>query len=205
MRVPQFLESALKPSFFKSCLLLSKSYCLQKYCFYIRGRPDRILLLQTPSLWPGYGTETKPTQFTASAGQNSSPAFSSRDLAGCFLPCPCTHRAAARSVPVGAAGHWPRLRAPAAARAASAGLSGSPGRALSPSPAGFCTAFTACKWHYKQLPRSHRDVIIPIKLKPILLPHPLYIGSFTKRILPLLYSKWTSWCTSSNSSYHLSS
>lgn len=86
MRVPQFLESALKPSFFKSCLLLSKSYCLQKYCFYIRGRPDRILLLQTPSLWPGYGTETKPTQFTASAGQNSSPAFSSRDLRDASFP-----------------------------------------------------------------------------------------------------------------------
>lgn len=50
-----------------------------------------------------------------------------------------------------------------------------------------------------------RDVIIPIKLKPILLQHPLYTGSFTKHIRPLLYPKWTSWCTSSNASYHLSS
>lgn len=37
-----------------------------------------------------------------------------------------------------------------------------------------------------------RDVIIPIKLKPIPLQHPLYTGSFTKHIRPLLYPKWTS-------------
>lgn len=80
-----------------------------------------------------------------------------------------------------------------------------PAGALTPSTPRFWPGFTSCRQGYKQLPRFHRNVSIPMKLKPILPLHPLYIGRFTKHILLLLYSKWTSWCTSSDSSYHLSS
>lgn len=85
----------------------------------------------------------------------------------------------------------------------SAGTSGS--LALTSSTPRFWTGFTNCRQDYKQPPRFHRNVIIPVTLKAIPPLHPLCIGSFTKHILPPLYSKWPSWCTSSNPSYHLSS
>lgn len=197
---------------FKTCrtgyhfLRLHPLACLQKLNgtqSSVQGVPVKVHLLL--SLQPRLSGMFLPpclpmfTQHTAATSDTAGPPV------GGLLPCPVrTARLPAAPKTCSRRAAWPQASRLCSTAASAASLT-LQARAFIPSVPGFSTGSTVCKQDYKQLPCSHRDVIILIKLKPSLLQHPLHTGSFTKHILPLLYSKRTSWCTSSNPSYHPSS